>query len=866
MNVETYLGKKGYTIKLKDFNEEQISKIKEDLTFTPRKIPGYGPEIIPSFSVFGISKKKMFLPKFYGIKTFGKPSEIKLPKEEKINLEFKGSLRENQKKPVEACLKSTKKTGGGILCLPCGYGKCLKINTPVMMYNGSIKMVQDIKIGDLLMGDDSTPRTVLSTCKGKEQMYKVIPEKGDSYTVNESHILSLKCSNNNFSNKIKKGDIIDISVRDYINLPSSCNKEESLLGYKVPVDFSEKKVNFDPYIIGLWLGSKLQDKITIKDSNIIKYLNDNFSKCKTHTQNFSIFEYTTNSLTCQNSLINELKKQKILDNKHIPIDYKCNSKKVRLKILAGIIDIDGIKNDNEYTIIQNNEKLLDDIIFISRSLGFAAYKKKYYKSYKHKGENKTEYYYKTTIYGNKLNNIPLLVKKKQIKEQKQIKNVLDSKIHLEKLKVDNYYGFEINGNRRFLLGDFTVTHNTSIACYLTASLGVKTLVVVNKEFLMDQWIERIEQFLPEARVGILRQKTIDIENKDIVIAMLHSVSMCNYDISIYNSFGLVFYDEVHCIPSKVFSKALRKINTKYHFGLSATPERADGLTKITKMYIGPIIYKINLKENEKNPKKLQVFTISFKKLPNNKYYKPLINFKKYPDVVKMTNNITKCPQRLNLVTILLKYYIINDKRHILVLSKTKQYLRDIEDKIKKDLNNIVPFKIGYYIGGMKKEDRKESETADLILATFDMAKEAMDIKLLDTLLMVTSKSNVEQSVGRILRRTVYPKERPPLVLDLVDKFSSFESQFETRTKFYKKENYPITSTLLFDETNIEQFYNDLNESTEKLKNYVPIISDIKNNVNCIKKSKEKKPNKKNMIQPKINEALYDMIDNGNFDI
>ena len=121
-----------------------------------------------------------------------------------------------------------------------------------MMYDGSVKMVQDIKVGDQLMGDDSTPRNVLSLARGREKLYKVIPRKGESYVVNESHILSLKCATNH-SKRMKKNSVIDISVKEWLNLPKSFHGRAGVLyGYRVPVEFEYKLVNLDPYFLGLW--------------------------------------------------------------------------------------------------------------------------------------------------------------------------------------------------------------------------------------------------------------------------------------------------------------------------------------------------------------------------------------------------------------------------------------------------------------------------------------------------------------------------------------------------------------------------------------------------------------------------------------
>lgn len=686
MERRRYIGPRGYTIHKDDFSSDELEMIKHDLTFLPNHVEGYGPPP-KAFAVYGESKNKLFLPKFFGIQRFGPPQENKIDRYvEEINLDFKGDLREKQLIPVKNALQASEETGGGILTLPCGSGKCLGKDTPVMMYDGSIKMVQDIKTGDFLMGDDSKPRTVLSTCHGKEQMYKVVPRKGDSYIVNESHILSLLSSTDK---------IVDINVKDYLNLPKS--DQESLYGYRVKVEFPEKEVALDPYIVG---------------------------------------------------------QQSYKNQDTIPSDYKCNSKKVRMKLLEGIIDAN---DGNEITT--KNEQLLDDIIYLARSLGYNAYKSKLNSSYK------------TYIQD----------------------GVLTERIKIEKLNVDEYFGFEIDGNRRFLLGDFTVTHNTVIALYLIANLGVKALIVVAKEFLMEQWKERIHQFLPEAKVGILRQKKQEIEGSDIVIGMLQSISMCDYDINIYRPFGVVFYDEVHCVPSKVFSKALRTVQTRYHFGLSATPNRADGMTKVTKMFIGPVFYKPK-RSAMKNPKNCQVLRVFFKELPKNRSYDEKRNRKGKPDIVKMITRLTECPYRTNLIANICHFFIHRDLRHILILSDRLQYLNDIEKAIKKIRHDGDPMKIGYYIGSCTSKQRKEAESCDLILASYSMAKEAMDIPILDTLFMVTPKGNqdvLKQCIGRVQRKPSYPAFRPPLVIDFVDDFSSFAKQAWRRRDYYKKNQYPI---------------------------------------------------------------------------
>ena len=479
--TSTYLGSKGYSIYKECLTIGEQECIRKDLTvkaFAPKSSMNQP----TPFPIYRESPLKFYVPRFYGEETYGEPDENRLPEGKNIKLKFKGGLRDIQKPIVSKYLKHAKINSCGLIEIYCGAGKCLKKGTPVMLSNGRIRKVENIKIGDMLMGDDSTPRKVLSLARGREMMYDIIPTEGDTYTVNESHILSLKRN----STKFKKSDIVDISVKDYLKLQSVTN-QGILFGYRVPVKFPEKKVEFDPYIMGCWLGSNSQSPIM----------------------------------------------EQMAENRHIPHDYKCNSREFQLELLAGIIDSCGTSDYNTYDIVQKNERFIDDIIFIARSLGFSAYKKK------------EDIYYKTCINGADIGYIPVKsIEKTQPTEH--IKDTLMTRIKVVKKKVGDYYGFEIDGNRRFILGDFQVTHNTVMALNILAQLKKKTLIVVHKDFLLRQWKERIEQFLPGAKVGKIQGDIIDIDDKDIVIGMLQSLSMKEYPASIFKEFGFTIIDE--CFP------------------------------------------------------------------------------------------------------------------------------------------------------------------------------------------------------------------------------------------------------------------------------------------------------------------------------
>ena len=246
-----YLGKKGYTLFKSELSENELKEIREELLMRPY-VPK-SPQQMSPFKIYRETKDKLFVPRFYGMSKFGVPRRNMIAEGDTMGLTmaFVGSLRDYQRNIVEKFLVATETNGGGLLEIDTGMGKCLGINTPIIMYDGTIKMVQDVKVGDILMGDDSTPRNVLTLARGREQMYEIIPHKGDSYIVNESHILSLKWTTSKGKN-IKKYAIQDISVLDYLKL---CKTYRGYLkGYKVPIIFPKKEVKIDPYILGYWFG------------------------------------------------------------------------------------------------------------------------------------------------------------------------------------------------------------------------------------------------------------------------------------------------------------------------------------------------------------------------------------------------------------------------------------------------------------------------------------------------------------------------------------------------------------------------------------------------------------------------------------
>uniref|UniRef100_A0AB39J9N0 Vv A18-Like Helicase n=1 Tax=Florenciella sp. virus SA2 TaxID=3240092 RepID=A0AB39J9N0_9VIRU len=321
---------------------------------------------------------------------------------------------------------------------------------------------------------------------------------------------------------------------------------------------------------------------------------------------------------------------------------------------------------------------------------------------------------------------------------------------------------------------------TVMALNLISKLKKKTLVVVHKTFLMNQWKERIQQFLPNATIGYIQGKTIDTDNKDIVIGMLQTLSTKEFSSDILNEFGFTIYDECHHLSAEVFSLVMIQINTKYTLGLSGTMTRKDGLTKVFKWFIGPVIHK----EKTDNKQEVLIKTIQFEDPTNEEYNKVDTDYRGNPMYSRMITNICNNDNRTSMIINIIKHELKDTEnvKQIMILAHNKSLINKLYEDIA-----VFDSSVGLYVGGMKEKELKESESKKIIIATYAMASEGLDIKTLTSLFMVTPKTDVCQSVGRILRTN----HSRPLVIDIIDAHDIFKRQYSKRKKYYDKKKYKI---------------------------------------------------------------------------
>lgn len=367
---------------------------------------------------------------------------------------------------------------------------------------------------------------------------------------------------------------------------------------------------------------------------------------------------------------------------------------------------------------------------------------------------------------------------------------------------------------------------TFMAIWLACQLRKRFLVVVHQEFLLEQWRKELEGSIPGIRIGVLQQDkvqtglmdrvalTVDeikvrlrarglpLKGKrdellarlravepeeprveyDCCICMLQTVASRDWAADTFSGFGFTIFDECHHLGAEHFSKALMSIQTKHMLGLSATPERIDGLDNVFLWFIGPIRYQIKVREADDT---VLVKVLKFTSA-DPAYADEPTDFRGEVCRPKLCNQLAEFGPRTLAICDELDP-ALREGRKLLILSDRRSHLEEFE----KEFRARGFTSIGYYVGGMKTVDRDASATEKIILATFTLAAEGMNVRDLNTVALVTPKSRIEQAVGRIFRLKKEERVFAPVIYDVHDIHPCLEGQYRKRLQFYDQCAYKV---------------------------------------------------------------------------
>ena len=525
--------------------------------------------------------------------------------------------RPYQSEAVEAVYEHLRtKDNNPCVVLPTG---CHAKDHPILMYDGTVRKVQDISVGDIIMGADSTPRHVLALARGREPMARITPIKGEPFVVNMNHILSLVSTNEgkgDFTCYQKGGEITNITVREYLTKSKSWRHLRKL--YRVPVNFSiPKNLPIPPHILGLLLGDGIMTN-AIGLTSAEEELGDEFSRyaesigCSVRVtendRNVPTY-YAVVAKGAKNPLFEILHQLGLrghcAHNKFIPKEYLTASRSDRLQLLAGLLDSDGFFDGHCLEITTQSRELAGDIVFLARSLGFMA---NCHEKYCACQTGAGGWYYRVHISGD-LSPIPCRRKRHVFHVRQQKKNVLRTGFSVEILSEDDFYGFELDGDHLYVDGNFVVHHNTGKSLVLAQiakdsveKWNGRVLILAHVKELLEQNADKIRKLCPELKIGIysagLRSRDT---TEQVIVAGIQSMynKACELD-----AFDLVIVDEAHLISSegdgmyRTFLADMKVINPHVRvIGLTATPFRLKGgLICKPENILNEICYEAGLKE------------------------------------------------------------------------------------------------------------------------------------------------------------------------------------------------------------------------------------------------------------------------------
>lgn len=772
---------------------ETIDEIKRDLSL-------YNMQKDTALRLFTEMGNDLVVPRDYGLRKLGMELfHNNMSMGDKANLEFIRELDPKRQQPriVSEILENVKPGRGGIAQAVCGSGKCLGAGTTVIKADGSVVPVEQIQQGDRLMGPDGTARNVVTTTRGRGALYEIKPIKGEPWVCNDVHVLTLVNMNTS--------KIVDVGLDAWFTTTKSFRWSHKL--FSVGISSFEKTpapTKVDPYFLGVWFGDGTKRQHVVAGSaeiatvSITKPDPEIRALCEATALEWGLkvrvdgaegdpTYHLVNDRGAGNPLLTALR-QDVGSGIVIPDAILRGTIETRRQFLAGFLDADGEQADSCFVITQKRTDWARAAWWLARSIGLCAIMT----SRKARDQNGTEGVYAVVSISGHTDQIPTRIPRKQAAPRRQRKTATRTGFTATSIGDGDYYGFTLDGDGRFLLGDFTVTHNTVMGLYCAAQWKRSTLILVHSEFLGEQWLKAIKLFLglDPAEVGWVQGDRCDYKHP-ITIAMVESLALAarekreDYSKDFYLSFGTLLADEVHRYAADTWHLAVGRFPAAYRLGLSATPTRADKMEEVIFKHFGPLV-------SETAPYQIvpEIFMVMIETELNEKRYRKWENGH-LTDEIKLSKLITLLAQdsRRN---DMLAFYIANalkSGRKLIALSDRLDQLDDVMSRVNEKMKDAPPV-LSKFIGGMKQAARKEAVLAQGIFGTYSLAAEGLDIPDLDTLVMLTPRSNVEQSVGRILRECAGKKA--PFVVDIVDSIDLCRILGRKRARFYLDRGWQVT--------------------------------------------------------------------------
>lgn len=845
--------------KIYNLNNEQKEKIRKDLTF---KNPAY--ENILKYSKWGKTREPEFLhyyketsdymevPIGYSRKSFV-PYEITKDVRLDLNVKYPKpliTLRDLQEKATLSYMKEVVGTLGstGTIILPTGSGKAEPLDTKILTPNG-YKLMGDIKVGDEVIGEDGNFYSVSGVYpQGIKDVYELTFKDGTKTRCCKEHLWKYASAN---MLHYKRGNYKVAELQEIMKEGLKRGRKYNFnIPINKPINYSDKEVLIPPYVLGLLLGDGCLNTInggqcrvyfSNTEADIIDNLNSMMGDLGNFTYNKSsqcqyVFKNPIEGIK-HSKFIQEIKRLKLNvlgQDKFIPNEYKFNSVAKRMELLKGLFDTDGsVGKNGSYRFSSSSISLIKDVEFLCRSLGYRTTLKVYDRTGQVRVANGKEYKIKNPEYTLTIMTNDIIFKSKKHLERK--KEADKQHRPAQKHKYDvlpvvdiQYVGKEEcqcimvdSKDHTYLCDDFIVTHNTIVGVYLSYLMKQRTLIVVNKDDLVDGWTQDIKLcFGEDVEVGLVKGKVFKI-GEQFTLTTIQTLSRLGKEKldKLYENISMIICDETHKVAAKSY-QVLLGFPAKYRLGLTATKMRNDGLVDVIDLLCGETVFdgtkeltediipahRISIIKRESSlrwqPRKSYYNILTKQNVHNIKngdleLYEGTKEWRDYCNKLEAQGLIQSYPLRLHeaysliaedeafnlqVATDIKKEY--DNGKSCVVFCKTVEQLKKLYEILLPSCPKIQLF----YGGSANKtevKEKAESKEVLITLATVSIACEGTNVKSWERGFLVSSVANEKdliQILGR-LRRTKQGKE------SVIFYDYTFPNMAGMRNHWFKRKNW-----------------------------------------------------------------------------